>query len=265
MTYLRHSLPNNARDRRSAQASACSGDSPHTSQPPPSPPRNIDTRNNSNTTTTVSVQPALSRPLPLQRASPCVRGWASPTFNKYDVLGVQYGTLHFEMVPDPWAPRIRQSVPWQAFLIVRCLDVSRLMDEGFFWSVDNLVNEEGCILPVSDPAFVAVGYSHMRTWSLTDRSERRGGNRTPKWVAYLEVPAHAVETLAAFRPQNLTIANVWKADAWDVRGNTIYNYDVYHPAQNFNCIYDEKPLQGWWPWPREKSELQARSWECIPM
>ena len=255
MTYLiRHSLPDDARDGQSSQASACSGDPPSyesTLRPPPTTPGNTDTGEKSNATP-VSAQAALPPPVPFPQLRPtCASAPASPTFNKYKLLGVQYGTAAFQMVPDRWAPRIRESVPWQASLTVRCLDVSRLMDEGFFWSVDNLVHEEGCILPATHPAWVKTGFSHMRTWALTDKSECKGGNVPPQWVAYLEVPAHAVETLAAFRLQNLTVANVWKANAWDVHGNNIYNYDVYHPAQNYNCIHDDKALQGWWPWPRE--------------
>jgi hypothetical protein len=46
------------------------------------------------------------------------------------------------MAPNPSSEQYR-AVSWAASLFVRCDDVARLMREGFFWSADNIVPEEG--------------------------------------------------------------------------------------------------------------------------
>jgi hypothetical protein len=162
---------------------------------------------------------------------------------------MEHGIVSLCFVIDPRVPRTWEAAPWEATLTVRCPDVPRLMREGLFWSVDNIVPEEGFI-QAAPPHSKASGYSHVRTWILTDKPESRGGHGTPEWVACLEVFATAIEALTGLRPQNLTRAHIWKANAWDVHRRLIYNYDSYAPAQNYNCVYDDTPLRGWWPWPR---------------
>lgn len=44
--------------------------------------------------------------------------------------------------------------------------------------------------------------------------------------------------------------NVVAAAGFDKRGNRVYSYSTINPEENFNAIYDGKPLRGWWPWPR---------------
>ena len=109
------------------------------------------------------------------------------------------------------------------------------MREGLFWSVNNIVSDEGFI-QAAYPQSRALGYPHVRTWILTDKLESRGGHGTPDWVACLEVTVPAIEALTRFRPQNLTRAHPGRTDAWGVHRRPIYHYDSYAPAQNFNCV-----------------------------
>ena len=175
----------------------------------------------------------------------------SSAFNGYGLLEREHGIVALYFVIDPRVPRGWKAAPWEAALVVKCPDVPRLMRDGFFWSADNIVPEEGFIR-AAHPQSRALGYSHVRTWILTDKPESRNGHGTPKWVAYLEVAATAIQTLTGFRPQSLTRAHIWKANAWDVHGRAIYHYDSYAPAENYNCVYDDMPLRGWWPWPRRE-------------
>ena len=193
-------------------------------------------------------------PQPVPQPVPSLFGLpASSAFNRDIPLGMELGIVSLCFVIDPRVPRAWKAAPWEATLTVKCADVPRLMREGLFWSVDNIVPEEGFIQAAPPQSHSrAFGYSHVRTWILTDKPESRGGHGTPDWVACLEVYATAIEALTGFRPQNLTRAHIWKANAWDVHGRTIYNYDSYAPAQNYNCVYDDMPLQGWWPWPRRE-------------
>ena len=36
----------------------------------------------------------------------------------------------------------------------------------------------------------------------------------------------------------------------ELKGHIIYNYRKDKPEESFNAIYDNMPLEGWWPWPR---------------
>jgi hypothetical protein len=80
------------------------------------------------------------------------------------------------MVPDPRMPDYG-TAPWAAILSVKCQDMPRLMRDGFFWSADNVVPEEGC-MPTTRPEWVAKGFEHTRRWTLIDQSNSNGG--TPR-------------------------------------------------------------------------------------
>lgn len=62
-----------------------------------------------------------------------------------------------------------------------------------------------------------------------------------------------MENLAKFRTHHLSTATVtvYCASAWNEMGRSIYKYDYRRPDDNYNCIYDDKPLRGWWPWPNK--------------
>ncbi len=235
------------------------GDDGNDGQPPPTyesilslsshqPSTTKDTTDNNkeNSNTAPVPQPVL-KPVPSLAGLP-----DSSAFNTvYSLLGREHGIVSIGFVIDPRVPRAWKAAPWEATLTVKCPDVPRLMREGFFWSADNIVPEEGFMKAVG-PRSRAYGYSHVRTWILTDKPESRGRHGNSQWVACLEVSATAIETLTGFMPQNMTRAHIWKANAWDEHGRTIYNYDSYTPAQNYNCVYDDTPLRGWWPWPRRE-------------
>ncbi|KAK3291120.1 uncharacterized protein B0H64DRAFT_42743 [Chaetomium fimeti] len=183
-----------------------------------------------------------------------VRQGRSGIFNKYLSEGSDEGqgwaVLSMRMVPDPGAPCYGKA-PWAALLEVKTADMPRLMREGFFWSAENIIPEEGYFSRETKPGWVQFGFHHKRTWILADKSN----DKTLRWVGFLEVFAHSLEILPSFRVQNLTRENVYTASALNGLGQLIYHYTYQCPQKSFNCIYDDKPLQGWWPWPR----VEARS------
>ena len=202
----------------------------------------------------ITASPITDNPNPRDDTPEPVLGSAPPgerstvsLLDKYRLFSMPYGQIAFHMVPDPCATGSR-TARWEAFFAAKCLDVPHLMREGFFWSADNLVPEEGRMGYLPDPEWTDKGFHKMRTWILTDKSEN------PQWAARLQVFAPDLKTLSAFRLQMLTKQNISTANAWDVRDDVVYNYDHYRPGQNFNCIYDDRPLKGWWPWPREDGE-----------
>jgi hypothetical protein len=103
-------------------------------------------------------------------------------------------------------------------------------------------------------AWKARGFHHSRNGNLADKA---AGHESPRWVARLQVMAPSVELLSRFRVQDLSRDDVCNAHASDALGRMIYYYNYHSPAWNYNCIYDDKPLQGWWPWPGEKGAYQV--------
>ena len=180
-----------------------------------------------------------------------IRPERSQIFHKYFSAGSNeaqgWATLNLRMVPNPGTCRYEE-VPWVAFLDVRTPDMPRLMRKGFFWSPENILPEEGHISRETNPELVEAGFIHKRTWILADKSN----DEIPRWVGRLDVLAASFEILRSFQVQHLTRDNVNSALAWNGLNQLIYNYDCRCPQNSFNCIYDDKPLPGWWPWPKAK-------------
>ena len=181
------------------------------------------------------------------------------TFLKYG-YNPAWGSLTMILVQRPSA-QTDASVPWAAALCVKCDDVARLMREGFFWSVENVLPEEGCLSDNTDSQWLSLGFSYARTWTLIDKSN----GDDPRWVAQLDVLTRFPELLSGFEIQNLSRRNVWSARAWNPFDQLVYHYDYSSSGRNCNCIYGDRPLQGWWPWPRRSRHLQllmfwARRW-----
>jgi hypothetical protein len=152
-------------------------------------------------------------------------------------------SLLLQMTPDPGIGR------WAAVLDGKCDDVARLMREGFFWSAEDILPEEGYMSNSTNPEWSAAGFNYARVWILADKSN----GENPRWLAKLKVYASDFQLLPGFQVQNLSRKNVWRAHAWNPLEKMVYQYDRAHPGINFNCIYGARPLQGWWPWPREDS------------
>jgi hypothetical protein len=152
------------------------------------------------------------------------------------------------MAPRPDTPEYGKHV-WAAVLDIKCDDIARLMREGFFWSVENILPEEGYMVPSTNPEWTAAGYYYARIWTLADNSN----GEDPRWVAKLKVYTSSLDLLPGFQVQNLSRDNVWLAHGWNRLEQVVYAYDYTQPTYNYNCIYSDRPLQGWWPWPREDS------------
>jgi hypothetical protein len=168
------------------------------------------------------------------------------TFDKYGGLDQQWGKIELKMMPNLDTPKCLET-PWAGVLEVKCRDVARLMREGFFWSAENVLPEEGYMAEESRPEWLAIGCRHKRTWILADRSS----GQEPQWVGSLEVVSPHLEVLSRFRLQNLSRKNIYSAGAWNALEQMVYSHDYRYLSKSFNCIYDDKPLKGWWPWPRE--------------
>jgi hypothetical protein len=172
----------------------------------------------------------------------------SEYFSKYDQA------IELTMAPNPDVFLDHPTAQWAAILTVKTSDVPRLVREGFFWSAENVVPEEGYMSSETRREWTLwreLGFHHTRTWILVDKSSHEDG--APGWVARLEVLSGFPELPTGFRVQSLSRENVYAARAWNGLQQAIYDYDCRWPGRyHYNCIYDDKPLRGWWPWPREE-------------
>ncbi|KAI2640149.1 hypothetical protein GGS21DRAFT_505438 [Xylaria nigripes] len=137
---------------------------------------------------------------------------------------------------------------WLARLMVKCGDVPRLMREGFHWDSGNLVHEDGYIMY---RRLDEDNSGNTRFYFLKDRQY------PPRWTASLEVHASCVETLYRFDLDQLSREIIFFAAATSQAGDSIYQYYHHSPAYSFNAIYDDMPMEGKWPLPRNYSEDQV--------
>jgi hypothetical protein len=144
-------------------------------------------------------------------------------------------SVMFDFRPDP--PGLSLDHQWAALLSIKCDDVPRLMRDGFFWSEDNLIPEEGYI------DYSVKGRYYRRHYFLEDKKKRR------LWIANIIVKAPSVEAIFRFDLGQLSIENMQKAGAISQNGYAIYGYHYNFPSLCFNAIYDNMELPGWWPWP----------------
>ncbi len=178
----------------------------------------------------------------------------SETYSKYG-SNPDWGSLSMVLVQRP-SPQTNASVPWAAVFRVKCDDVARLMREGFYWSAENILPEEGYLSDKTDPQWSALGFRHARIWTLADKS--RGDD--PRWVAQIDVLVRDPRLLPKFEIQGLSRRNVWAARAWNPRDQRVYQYQYLVPSYNCNCICGDQPLHGWWPWPRSRGIRLWTSW-----
>lgn len=160
-------------------------------------------------------------------------------------IGQGWGAVGLDMSPNPHRSGFR-GLPWAAGLLVKCRDVPRLMREGFFWSAEDILPEGGYMSHSTPPEWSHIGFAHERVWSLADRSN----GETPLWVARLNVLSPSIAILKGFRPDTLSRENVHKAHAWNAEKRLVYHFEYLSPGDCYNTIYNDMPLQGWWPWPR---------------
>lgn len=165
---------------------------------------------------------------------------------------------------------------WSAVLRIWTWDVPGLMRQGLFWSEDNIVPEEGSVLTSEDfhtsTAGVWEGSQRdcARAYSLVSR-----GDTSVHWVGSLVVAFRREAQIARFSVNGLGRRNVYRMEAlehrvfnpYQVSGDSTdlqsrsnqaghvalcyrWEWDRTHIA--FNAMFDNMPMEGWWPWPRKE-------------
>ncbi|KID87864.1 hypothetical protein MGU_05102 [Metarhizium guizhouense ARSEF 977] len=154
--------------------------------------------------------------------------------------------MNFPPLIGPWKydKKAHNDAPWIAYMDIRFKDVCATMEQGLYWSQDNIDPNGSCFFNTTDPALLAYDFFRGRRFHLIDLAEN------PQWKGELEVYASSAKTLSEFRIQNTLVDNITSMTAFTGDERWIYAYKRGDPGQNFNAIYDDMPLRGWWPWPK---------------
>ncbi|KAK7921547.1 hypothetical protein PG985_009569 [Apiospora marii] len=192
-------------------------------------------------------------PTPIPPATAGASSW-----NRYDAPR----SIFFEILADPRLAKREQA--WFGWLSVKTENVPQMMKEGFVISPETILHEEGCVKFTKDApeGWMQEKWPYTRHWYLRDTAKQDDERGGPRWMAHLSCLAANFETLARIRPCDLTHHQVdnCTAAAGSETGPRIYHYDRKRPRESINCIYDDLPLEGLWPYPRssENREEDAR-------
>ncbi|RYP68498.1 hypothetical protein DL771_006650 [Monosporascus sp. 5C6A] len=155
-------------------------------------------------------------------------------------------TIELWFSPDPTGLDLNEH-PWCGHTMqVKCDDVPRLMREGFHWTAANTVQEDGSIEYERGKAIIRTirtKFTMSRHLFLTDLQQ------PARWIAHLQFYATTPEVLSNFRLSHLSKRMIMLMTAWNVNSHMIYNFQAWKPQKAYNAIYDDIPLEGWWPWP----------------
>ncbi|KAI0196551.1 hypothetical protein EV127DRAFT_494486 [Xylaria flabelliformis] len=154
-------------------------------------------------------------------------------------------SMSFGFCPDPSNMSFDQD--WIAILLVKCRDVLRLMREGFHWDAANIIREEGYV----DQDFTFAWFLQDRKrWAGTRHYFLKDLQQPPRWVGNIEVFAQNQTTLFKFNLDRLSRESMKWAKANNQSGHQIYQWQYGFPGTWFNTVYDDMPMEGWWPWPK---------------
>ncbi|KAK2756013.1 hypothetical protein CKAH01_17227 [Colletotrichum kahawae] len=152
--------------------------------------------------------------------------------------------LWVNKVEESWA-ETQNSIRWEANLYVQARDVGQLMREGFYLSADREVKDTGCIAQNICPGEPNYGgWKHTRHYIFTDSDM--------KWTAHLHVYVSQMAELARFRLADLKPSQLVFSWAYNPDGFRVYGYSLFNPEDNFNTICEDMPMEGIWPWPKER-------------
>ncbi|SPJ79017.1 uncharacterized protein FTOL_07408 [Fusarium torulosum] len=135
--------------------------------------------------------------------------------------------------------KIDSSSGWFAELVLWAPDIVGLMRDGLY------VTEED----------VDIEKNHT-TEEYCPRYERRMIFRHyrlkgPKWSGYLIVKSVDIHETINFRIQHLSYDKAIVCYVQDKKRNPVYVWLHLHDS-NTNNLFDDKPLEGLWPWPRKE-------------
>ncbi|KAK5991537.1 hypothetical protein PT974_09821 [Cladobotryum mycophilum] len=162
-------------------------------------------------------------------------GYGSGLESKNDATNRQTRDQYLEFTFYPTLKfKTLEELKWVARLELRVKSVPQLMRQGFHWGAANVREEEGYFL------------------------SNKGEVEETVEIGRIVVVAREVPALSSFRLHMLSPDMIAASCDRNEEGRYIYNYKFYAPEWNFNTIYDDKPLEGWWPWPKTKQQQEQK-------
>ncbi|KAF5018199.1 hypothetical protein F66182_9826 [Fusarium sp. NRRL 66182] len=144
---------------------------------------------------------------------------------------------------------INLSIGWFADLYIDTHDIVGLMRNGLYLTQDNIRAQEGHIKQY---------YSYRTNQWFWYRYFAIVG---PNWSGCLYVRVGDIGIAHRFRMDDLSADKIYEADVKNKDGNLAYKFCLKHPEMNVNCILDEFPMRGLWPWPRELPDAKDQDAE----
>ncbi|KAG6002019.1 hypothetical protein E4U21_003561 [Claviceps maximensis] len=191
------------------------------------------------------------------RAAP---GHKTPKRAVDDFSDYQGGIIHFELLKDPAAPSwnkgrpawnyiVPENVPWNAVMTLHVKDVAHMMKHGIYMSSQNADLRGSLIDDLAEDSYRrSLGWRFYRQYVLQDLHQLN-----PQWKATLHVFSRTFEELTVFRVEDVSFRNIRLAAA-KVGDNLVYSFDSVSPEYNFNALFDDLPMKGWWPWPNPEAK-----------
>jgi hypothetical protein len=148
---------------------------------------------------------------------------------------------------------------WFGLIAIRATDIPRLMREGLHWTESNLDREAGSIFL---PAQVG------KDDTLTPRIEcaryyefRDIERKVPLWTAGMRVYFLDGDDVPSFKFRDLSLDQIAMCGAMNQEGRIVYAFGRENKSLKVNAIYDDMPLEGWWPWPKRSEDGEKDSKE----
>ncbi|KAJ8131327.1 hypothetical protein O1611_g2293 [Lasiodiplodia mahajangana] len=211
-----------------------------------------------------SQTPAPSSAVDAAHSPPSHAGPGPATGGRFYEEDKQTPSILFRFCPDTSRLLRVDCHEWVAFMHIKCSDVPRLMREGFYWDVSNIIKEEG---------YIEYGRQGSNVDSWDSASERKyflaDIHQPRRWIARLVVKSLHLDILYDFDVSQLSRKLIRSVSATNQDEKLIYGYTAYTatdkftdtsatPMKGFNMIYDKMPLEGFWPWPPKDNKGRSK-------
>lgn len=176
---------------------------------------------------------------------------SNPDWNKKPNLVFKFAPKSAPKFGRIWNLRrvFRGKPGWHATMSIWARNIPRLMRCGFYWSPADLFKGQGCILPRHDPG--SGPDEHKRYYTFENRDPAQD------WTARLCVFSNDALTVANFDLAWITMGTIMDVEAWNHQGHRVYRAPR-GSKPGFNAIYDQMPMEGWWPWPKKLADEEDR-------
>ncbi|KAM5343543.1 hypothetical protein ACJ41O_012080 [Fusarium nematophilum] len=134
---------------------------------------------------------------------------------------------------------------WAAQLDLVTWDLPGVMHNGLYVTAENVKELENHLVEA---------WSHEHKRWISDRSYSVVDSR---WSGRLNVCAWHPGPVSKFRIHHLSAEKVFSAIVGSSERDTVYWYNLHAPKDNLNCIYDDMPIDGLWPWPRHEGGVEG--------